>query len=168
MQLAFLGVGCLVATVASATGCSRESQQPTALVSPALVILQGARGVQHKTGVEEILSYELEDPCPAQNAIAAITRHVEQLGWRPRTEDVLNPGIPTSQVRGWNPYEDDVRNRYVWQWDGQWESPGDEVVWYDLKYTREGLNDTSCGGPLHVTAFVLLSDEVRQLRQRRQ
>jgi hypothetical protein len=76
------------------------------------------------------------EKCPAAHAIGEITRHFDELAWKPLMEDFLNPGISTSLVRGWTNYQDDVRHQYVWQWQGQWESDKGEIATYDLKYTN--------------------------------
>jgi hypothetical protein len=150
----------LAATLA--LGCG-GSQTPPHLDSPALLILPAAQRIQHTAGPQESLNYDAQEMCPASQSIAQITHHLEEIGWKPLTEDFLNPGIPTSLVRGWTAYQDDVRRRYVWQWQGQWESDKGEIATYDLKYTNAPGN-TTCEGPLHIAAFVLTSEAARAFR----
>ena len=146
-----------------AIGCARVQNAPPHVDSPALLILDGAQRVQHTTGPQEVVTYDIQEVCPAPHTIAEITRHLEQVGWEPLKEDFLNPGISTSLVRGWANYQDDVRHQYVWQWQGQWQSATGEIATYDLKYTNAG-GDTRCAGPLHVAAFALSAEAAKAFR----
>jgi hypothetical protein len=128
-----------------------------------LLILEGAQRAQHTTGPQEVVTFDIEEMGPAPHTIVEITRHLDQLGWEPLKEDFLNPGVPTSLVRGWTDYQDDVRDQYVWQWQGQWQSARGDIATYDLKYTNAG-GDTSCAGPLHVAAIALNAEAAKAFR----
>jgi hypothetical protein len=84
--------------------------------------------------------YELREPYPAANVIGKIRAHLEGRGWRPLKEDLLNPGIPTSLVRGWTEYRDATTKpaAMVHEWIGQWEDSSGRIAWYVLRYEDLG------------------------------
>src|SRR5262249_30746944 len=85
---------------------------------------------------DESVTYQLNQDYPARSAIQTITARLESNGWRPLREDFLNPGLPTSVVRGWMHFEDGNTGRptEVYQWVGQWEDTSKRIVWYILSY----------------------------------
>ena len=104
----------------------------------ALIVLAGATRVTRGQGGHGSLfvAYRLAEEYPAPNAIQQISSQLSELGWVPLQEDWLNPGLPSSHVRGWTDFRDNVGNspRHVHQWSAQWQAPDGNLVDYSLRY----------------------------------
>jgi hypothetical protein len=78
----------------------------------------------------------LAAPVPAQEQIGQVLAHMAQHGWTAQGEDALNPGIPTSTVRGWTSYIDarhpSRTRRYVWT--GEWRNAQGDLASYVFSY----------------------------------
>lgn len=85
-------------------------QKSHAVAKPpeSLVIVGGARNVKRSklAGPREQLSYSIQAEYPASPVLETIKQTLKELGWTPMAEDFLNPGLPSSYVRGWDYYED--------------------------------------------------------------
>jgi hypothetical protein len=51
-------------------------------------------------------------------------------------EDWLNPGLPSSHVRGWTYYEDETKKpaTSVRAWGAEWENGAHDILTYLLEY----------------------------------
>jgi hypothetical protein len=89
----------------------------------ALIVLPGALEVHDTDENECTVLYQLNEKYPALPIIQTIQGRLEAAGWRPLVDNFLNPGSPTSLVRGWESHEDRTQGRatQVYQWVGQWE-----------------------------------------------
>jgi hypothetical protein len=58
-------------------------------------------------GKDQII-YHLQSEYPADDALRTISVCLKNLGWEPLKEDWLNPGLPSSHVRGWTYFEDET------------------------------------------------------------
>ena len=92
----------------------------------------------HESGVWQV-QYNVQIEYPAEDILRFIRGSLEGQGWQPLNEDVLNPGLPTSHVNGWQQYTDGRTSpkAEVRQWLGQWKNPSGDVVWYRLQYRYE-------------------------------
>jgi hypothetical protein len=101
------------------------------------VLVPGATNIRHfdLQGGRKQLSYRVEAEYPAQSVLDIIKQKLKQRGWSPLAVDYLNPGIPSSIVRGWDYYEDHATEPRasvrVWQADWRRER---ELVTYRLEY----------------------------------
>ena len=121
------------------------SALPTALqpVSGATEIV--ARGDGEGFG----LRYQVVAPYPAVDVLAKIHARIPA-EWKPRLEDHLNPGIPTSFVRGWTRYGDRTSHPESWvhRWSSEWQNPAGDIISYDLMYVSPG--SVSQGPPIEL------------------
>jgi hypothetical protein len=114
-----------------------------ARASKALIILDGAMNLQQGPSAYGTfyVSYGLMAEYPPSNVIQQISSKLNDLHWAPLKEDWLNPGIPSSHVRGWTEFLDDNRGalQHVHQWLAQWKDPSGNIVSYSLRYSyKEG------------------------------
>lgn len=105
-----------------------------------LVVLDGAQEVRRfRRGNDEsfYVTYLLAESHPAVNAIKQISSRLQALGWKPLLEDFLNPGLPSSHVRGWTQFLDATTqpNREIQQWFAQWQDASGNIVSYTLRYS---------------------------------
>lgn len=130
---------------------------------PYLRPLPGASDVKVvNNGSDYALQYSMKACYPAAAELAAMARQFPA-EWRPRREHFLNPGIPTSQVRGWTHYVDGRTNpvEYVDQWSGEWDDAAGRVLSIDLQYRSAVENQRSCS--VQVSASVLSPPTVKGL-----
>jgi len=127
-----LAFGCAVASVCygQAGGSTQHSDS--------LVIVSGAkdpRYLAHSDGRQQLI-YTCEVEYPAEEIVASISRELRKKHWKPLKEDFLNPGLPSSNVRGWVSFEDGTTHtaEYVHEWMADWENAAHDIVMYDLEY----------------------------------
>ncbi len=136
-------------TLSSWMGCS-SSDNPNAPPG-SLIELPGAQKVRRvKNKFQTQLSYELEVKYPAKVALDEILDKVKKSGWTPLSEDYLNPGLPSSHVRGWSDYDDLSKQppTHVYQWLAQWKNANGDILWY-VFYYRDPLTATSSSPQLN-------------------
>lgn len=122
-----------------------------------LVVIPGAGNVKHqKSHGKDQLSYHIEAQYPAASLLKMIRGRLQRIGWKPLAQDFLNPGIPSSIVRGWGYHEDlatqpktSVR---VWQTD--WENRAHDVVTYRLEYR---CKDNLCSSTKNLTDLEVIA-----------
>ncbi len=94
---------------------------------------------------ETQLMYKLDIDYPAESALRAISKKLQQRGWKPLKWDLLNPSIPSSHVSGWEQFDDDTTKprTTVHQWLGDWENKRRDIVSYALeyRYPTGGISD---------------------------
>jgi len=85
------------------------------------------------------VSYRVDAAYPAAEVLASIEGSIPP-EWTPRKEDLFNPGIPTSHVRGWTSYKDLTTNpeSFVHAWQSEWENEAGELLSYNLIYRSAG------------------------------
>jgi hypothetical protein len=106
----------------------------------ALAPIQGAAGVSRAGGAYESfhVTYSLASDYPAANVINEISSRLATLGWRPLKEDWLNPGTPSSHVRGWREMTVDREGSgrvHLDNWLAQWENDAGDIVIYDFRFS---------------------------------
>jgi hypothetical protein len=89
--------------------------------SKAFIILKNAEGTfcDLRDGGAIQLSYKLKKDYPASSVLKEISTQLEGAGWQPLKKDYLNPGLPSSYVKGWSDFEDATRpptTIKVYQW----------------------------------------------------
>jgi hypothetical protein len=125
--------------------------------SAAMIVVPEASGIQfRRLGQIEGITYTIAEPFPAGKTIRSIGSKLAELGWKPLREDWLNPGIPTSFVRGWTCYLDATKRptARVCSWMTDWSDPDGNLVSYHLSWQPRG---TAANQTLHVTAGFLAS-----------
>jgi hypothetical protein len=95
---------------------------------------QNVRNVSRQ-GMSEV-AYEIAMPYPAARFICELDNAIGHGGWRALREDFLNPGTPTSHVRGWNDFINGVKKPQTHEhvWSGSWLSDDSELLLYWLEY----------------------------------
>jgi hypothetical protein len=142
--------------------------QPKALPS-GLIALPGASNLHQTAEHDGTASYELADEYPARRPLSLLTETLQLEGWKPLREDFLNPGILTSQARGWTEFEDATgrNSRYLYEWHGQWQDSTGRVVWYVFSYEGERTNSGyAARSPLRVRAAVFSAAAVASARRK--
>jgi hypothetical protein len=131
----------------------------------ALMLYSEATGVRWaRVGPTDQLTYHVRARFPASAVIGWISYQLSRKGWRALTRDYLDPGIPTSQVRGWA-YSVDATNPKkrlsVHQWIGDWKDKSGDVVRYAFRYTYpyHGTPDLT---HLHVIAIYVTAPVVKK------
>lgn len=115
------------------TACRREAPH----YSEALMVYPEAKQIYWTKfhGMDQ-LSYELKVDYPAADVIVWISDQLKAKGWQAREEDYRDPGLPTSNVRGWTQWADATvqPQATVDQWGGQWEDGSGDITEYFLIY----------------------------------
>ena len=106
--------------------------------SKAFITLKNAEGTFYdiRDGGSIQYSYRLKADYPASSVLKEISSQLEAGGWQPLKEDILNPGQPSSHVKGWSNYEDASRppTKIRYQWMGSWEDKYGNIVTYIFLY----------------------------------
>jgi hypothetical protein len=130
----------LVGLTFLAAACRPNYDIPVSALPASLQPIPGAKDVEAKgDGRTFGVSYVLNAPYPAAEVLTAIKRQIPA-EWTPRTESYLNPGIPTSHVRGWSSYGDLTTKPSSWayQWMSEWEDRDGDILTYTLVYRSPG------------------------------
>ena len=158
----------VVCCVLAASGCSASSpEQPTAGHPDILIVLPGAQKVQYPRTYDGSVSYELAVAHPATDVISEIRARLEKAGWKAAPDDMMNPGMENSHVRGWMDYVDGTKgDAAVFLWSAAWESPrGDRVeYWLTYEYPKDS-GPTRARPPLQVTALYFTAPRVNRIRE---
>jgi hypothetical protein len=141
-------------------GCQRLSggakkHADSLLVAPSAI---EPRYLAYPDGREQ-LTYLVDTEYPAESTVAFLSTQLRSQRWTALREDFMNPGIPTSEVRGWTQFEDASREprASVRQWACDWEDGAHNITLYDLKYRypMSGAHDPPDSGMLHVMALYI-------------
>jgi len=154
-----------LALLLASGSASRWAISPDQLPLP-LRPLPGARHVVAASAAGEFaVHYDLPACYPASASLDLLLKRLPA-EWVPRKEHFLNPGIPTSQVRGWTHYEDDTTqpHTHVNQWAGEWSDKSGRILTYDLVFRSRTADETSCN--LEISASQLSAATVRALASR--
>jgi hypothetical protein len=133
------------------------------------VVARGATEVKQNNSLgKDQIVYRIQAPYPAADVLRTITVRLEQRGWKPLKEAWLNPGLPSSHVRGWTYFEDDTTKpaTSVRAWQGDWENNAHDILTYILEY-RCPENLCSSTFDLHdlrVIAIHIPSDLAEQIK----
>ena len=161
----------LVASISEpVAGCKRSSEiskkhSESLLVAPSAI---NPKYLAYPDGREQ-LTYLLDTDYPAESTISFISAGLQKRGWEPLRDDFLNPGLPSSQVRGWMQYEDASREprTSVRQWASDWEDGAHNITLYDLKYQypMSGAHDPPDARMLHVVALYIPANVAEKMKQ---
>ncbi len=158
----------LLASLVLMIGCTQPQVSQAPEFAPALIVFPGATNVKRTDENAGVVVYDLNEPYPAPNTIAALRTKLEkEMDWKPLTEDVLNPGLRLSFSRGWSEFASSIPGpEYVYQWFAQWEDASGRVAWYILSYdgTEISKGNFHPEGHLRVRATILSAEEVRRIR----
>lgn len=154
---------CLVAM--AVLRCDTRSWRPGDLTTKptALVVLRGVGSVDYRVSdTMQSMRYELSVPYPAADQLIELASRVAATGFRPLREHPMNPGLPSSFVRGWGDFVDGRKSPElrVYQWMGDWVGPEGEWLEYVLTYSYpEG--STPMLHTLRVDAVLIPADAAR-------
>jgi hypothetical protein len=141
-------------------GCQRASDSAkrhadSLIVAPSAV---SPRYLAYPDGREQ-LTYMVDTEYPAESTIAFLSTQLRNRRWTALREDFLNPGIPTSEVRGWMQFEDASREprASVRVWGCDWEDGAHNITLYYLeyRYPLSGAHDPPDARMLHVMALYI-------------
>ncbi len=105
--------------------------------NPSLLIYPNSENIYYKvSGSVEQISFKSEIEYPAHPIIEWLKKDLKAKGWQPLKESFLNPGIPSSIVKGWESYIDQATNpnQKVHQWITDWSNPSGDILTYGLQY----------------------------------
>jgi hypothetical protein len=137
VRIGRLCLSCFVFLVFICTSWGQEST-PARKLPSFFVVVRGATDLKQNIfqGKDQI-TYRLQAEYPAADALGMIGSRLKQMGWKPLKEDWLNPGLPSSHVRGWVYFEDSTTKppTSVRAWSADWENSAHDIVTYMLDYT---------------------------------
>ena len=139
------------------SGCQTKANQDPKNYSESLIVLSGATNINYaKVNNTDQVTYNLRAAYPAPEVTDQLLKKTNDMGWTPLKEDFMNPGLPTSIVRGWSDYEDASRkpNTKVYSWQTDWQNKNGDVLIYGLKY-RYPLNSQPDMLSLNVVAIYI-------------
>lgn len=160
---------CIVVAVlvSLAVACTQRKTGTTSLALAMLIVLPGAQDVKRTAEYDGTVSYRLSDPYPADNTLGQIRTRLENQGWKPDPNDIMNPDTKNSHDRGWMNFIDGTRNNAnVFLWAAAWESPrGDRVeYWLRYEYAKDS-GPMSERPPLQVSAMYMTAPTVNIIRE---
>jgi hypothetical protein len=130
-------IGCLIFMCLFAA-CKDKEAPKIYNHSSALIILNNAEKPFYdiRDGGSIQLSYKIKEEYPATSVIKQLSAQLEANGWKLLKEDYLNPGLPSSHVKGWSDFEDATRppTKIVHSWMGDWEDKYGNIVRYVFIY----------------------------------
>jgi hypothetical protein len=147
---------CVGAVLFSACGAAKS---PSA-VNPAVIVLPDARGVRWADIYDGQVSYQVQESYPAPKVIAELRQRLRELGWHPRTVDILNPSGSSATAGKWGHVV--IEGRTVAAWSEQWENAAGDVVWYGLRYMGKAKDDLQ--GPLDIIVSFFRASTVKALK----
>jgi hypothetical protein len=116
----------------------------------------------------EELTYLVDTEYPEQSTIAFLSTQLQNRRWAPLSRDFLEPGLGSSEVRGWMEFEDASREprTTVRQWRVDWEDGKRNVTLYYLKYwyPMSGAHDPPDSRMLHVVALYIPAAVAQNMR----
>ena len=118
--------------------CREQNRQSASNYSDSLIVLKGASNVHyHKVYGQDQISYKIFNKHPAKDTISELNTRLESKGWKPLKENWLNPGVPTSHIRGWVSYIDGTTNPElkVHSWHSDWKNENKDILTYALMYS---------------------------------
>jgi hypothetical protein len=125
--------------------CKPDVPSPNAIaVKPGIapfVLPSAAQNVGVIQRGEGAIKYELKEPYPAAVALAEIQSAFQTAAWTPLSEDLWNPGLPSSNSAGWGNFVDATKSPQlrVYQWLGYWRNSAGDVVMYGIRYEAPGV-----------------------------
>jgi hypothetical protein len=137
LQFCFGRRSALLAFVVCIPAWSQQSKPASEIHPSFFIVARGATEVRQTRwqGHDQIV-YRIQASYPAADVLKTIAERLGQLGWKPLKEDWLNPGLPSSHVRGWTYYEDETTKpaTSVRAWGAEWENGDHDILSYDLYY----------------------------------
>ena len=141
-------------------GCHWHSD-PERKHSESLLIAPSAinpKYLAYSDGREQLI-YMVDTEYPAESTVAFLSTQLRNQRWTALREDFMNPGIPTSEVRGWTQFEDrsEEPRATVRAWSCDWEDKAHDITIYGLsyRYPMSGAPDPPDSRKLHVMALYI-------------
>ena len=159
----------LASTLELVCGCQRRSDterkhSESLLIAPSAI---NPKYLAYSDGREQ-LTYLVDAEYPAESTIAFLSTQLRNQRWIALREDFMNPGIPTSEVRGWTQFEDATREprASVRQWACDWEDGAHNITLYNLeyRYPMSGAHDPPDSRPLHVVALYIPASVAEKMK----
>jgi hypothetical protein len=106
--------------------------------SDALIVYPGANNVRfHRGQGSDQVAYEIVENYPAKRIIGWVSDQLKQMHWQPVEYDVLNPGVKSSHIVGWQRFIDGTTEGVdyeVYHWLADWKNTSGSVVRYEFRY----------------------------------
>ena len=155
--------------LAAASACTPRSGIDASKLPPELAVPPGATRIDPRgDGAAFAVQYRLTAPYPAEAFLKELGSRLAARGWKPMDRGLLDPGIPTSNVRGWTAFVDPQMRppRGVHRWQGSWRNERGDVVDYNLEYAAPANALDQPPPPeadLKVTAFLNPAERAREM-----
>lgn len=143
-------------------------------VPAALIQLEGAKEIKkYSLSGMDVMEYKLKVEYPAKNIIGDVSKQLEGTGWKPLPYLFLYPKYKSSNVEGWSVFPDPPKKaaRMIYEWSGNWQDAGRNVVIYTFryvdpyeKYTHSVFTLKPGNSELMVTG-IFMSEDVAKARQ---
>jgi hypothetical protein len=149
-------------------GCGKEAPSERArILHEILIVLPDAEDVKYTKEYDGTVSYRLAEPHPADRTLGEIRSRLQGQGWKPVSDDLMNPGMTNSNVRGWMNYIDGTRNEAnVFLWSAAWESTRGDRVEYWIRYEyAKTAGPMSAKPPLQLSAMYMTASTVNVIRE---
>jgi hypothetical protein len=165
-RIYFPSVLLLAAALLAAGGCQRRTAS-AGKYSDSLVVAPSASAPRYRSYPDgrQQLTYTIDSEYPGESIISFLSTELQKRAWKPLNEDFLNPGLPSSHVRGWTEFEDATRKPPgpVWAWMADWENKNHDITRYSLEY-QESQNTTLGLKTLHVVALYIPADLAAKMK----
>jgi len=146
--------------IVTLSACSSARVVPP-VPDPAVIVLSHAKDVRSFDIYDGQVSYRIEQPYPAEQALSEIHQRLNALGWHRRERDFLNPGGSSATAGKWG--ETRAEGRDVAAWSEQWGNGAGDVVWYGLRYGGDAKDHPH--GPLDVSVSLLRAETVKAIQK---
>lgn len=126
---------------------SKNSQNPKDYSQTLYSYASAYNIVYYKMGVSDQVSYFVKEDYPAELFLSNLSTYLSKMDYTPLKEDFMNPGISSSNVKGWDYFIDATQSpeRKIKQWIGGWQGKDESIVRCMLRYDNPkngGENNT--------------------------
>jgi hypothetical protein len=138
MMIRYFLLTLLAIVFLSGGGCHSSTKNDPSKYSDSLIVVKGAKDIHYsKLEGTDQLFYSVKVPYPAPHVLNEISKKLEIKGWKPLKEDYLNPGSPSSHVKGWTDsfHVGKKTKRKFHQWLAQWENKNQDIMCVTLWYS---------------------------------
>lgn len=162
----FLGV-LTIMSVFVFSSCTVAQKNAPGDFPSALVVVSGAKDVRFsKSNGSDQVTYNLSTDFPASGVIEEIKAMLTKQGWQPLKEDFLNPGILSSEVKGWSEYVDATKKTRMTEhlWMADWNNNKGDIVRYALRYVHPEGKDKDLNN-LKVYVICIPASSVKEVQK---
>jgi hypothetical protein len=165
----FVLISCSTTTSTNLTNKQTDLTTSSNDYLDAFVQVTGARDEKiFKLGNSRRMTCQVESLYPSTEVISEIKAKLSAKGWEPLKDDFMNPGLPTSYVKGWDKFtdKDHIPPTKVYRWTADWKNKSNEVTRYILIHEYP-LGIDSPMSELHITAEYYPASIVEKVKSKK-